>query len=269
MTLKVNFQIQEYIFRSFLEKSFLKNLSLEEHFIFIWFRSFGSLLFYLSFGHPAAIFLFTENPFETASFLTFSFQKRKKKNQTGSSDEILQWFHFRSRFQQEFWSNRNRKGWKKRADSASGMSELAAAGAALLAAVSNPNPCVKSSTPILNIQDCQKELLENQDITETNKTESSLNFLQNKNKPKQLQISNLAVPENDSISSSEDENDDLKEASETLTANDNRAKTLQPQSSLTAPSSSFSSNLKRSFTFPRHPLFNLTNNSEFWRIYVK
>ena len=90
------------------------------------------------------------------------------------------------------------------------MSELAAAGAALLAAVSNPNPCVKSSTPILNIQDCQKELLENQDITETNKTESSLNFLQNKNKPKQLQISNLAVPENDSISSSEDENDDLK-----------------------------------------------------------
>lgn len=142
------------------------------------------------------------------------------------------------------------------------MSELAAAGAALLAAVSNPNPCVKSSTPILNIQDCQKELLENQDITETNKTESSLNFLQNKNKPKQLQISNLAVPENDSISSSEDENDDLKEASETLTANDNRAKTLQPQSSLTAPSSSFSSNLKRSFTLPRHPLFNLTNNSE-------
>jgi hypothetical protein len=140
------------------------------------------------------------------------------------------------------------------------MSELAAAGAALLAAVSNPNPCVKSSTPILNIQDCQKELLENQDITETNKTESSLNFLQNKNKPK-LQISNLAVPENDSISSSEDENDDLKEASETLTANDNRAKTLQPQS-LTAPSSSFSSNLKRSFTLPRHPLFNLTNNSE-------
>ena len=139
------------------------------------------------------------------------------------------------------------------------MSELAAAGAALLAAVSNPNPCVKSSTPILNIQDCQKELLENQDITETNKTESS-NFLQ-KNKPK-FQISNLAVPENDSISSSEDENDDLKEASETLTANDNRAKTLQPQSSLTAPSSSFSSNLKRSFTLPRHPLFNLTNNSE-------
>ena len=140
------------------------------------------------------------------------------------------------------------------------MSELAAAGAALLAAVSNPNPCVKSSTPILNIQDCQKELLENQDITETNKTESS-NFLQNKNKPKQLQISNLAVPENDSISSSEDENDDLKEASEALTANDNRAKTLQPQS-LTAPSSSFSSSLKRSFTLPRHPLFNLTNNSE-------
>ena len=139
------------------------------------------------------------------------------------------------------------------------MSELAAAGAALLAAVSNPNPCVKSSTPILNIQDCQKELLENQDITETNKTESS-NFLQ-KNKPK-FQISNLAVPENDSISSSEDENDDLKEASEALTANDNRAKTLQPQSSLTAPSSSFSSNLKRSFTLPRHPLFNLTNNSE-------
>jgi hypothetical protein len=138
------------------------------------------------------------------------------------------------------------------------MSELAAAGAALLAAVSNPNPCVKSSTPILNIQDCQKELLENQDITETNKTESS-NFLQ-KNKPK-LQISNLAVPENDSISSSEDENDDLKEASEALTANDNRAKTLQPQS-LTAPSSSFSSSLKRSFTLPRHPLFNLTNNSE-------
>ena len=139
------------------------------------------------------------------------------------------------------------------------MSELAAAGAALLAAVSNPNPCVKSSTPILNIQDCQKELLENQDITETNKTESS-NFLQ-KNKPK-FQISNLAVPENDSISSSEDENDDLKEASEALTANDNRAKTLQPQSSLTAPSSSFSSSLKRSFTLPRHPLFNLTNNSE-------
>jgi len=138
------------------------------------------------------------------------------------------------------------------------MSELAAAGAALLAAVSNPNPCVKSSTPILNIQDCQKELLENQDITETNKTESS-NFLQ-KNKPK-LQISNLAVPENDSISSSEDENDDLKEASEALTANDNRAKTLQPQS-LTALSSSFSSSLKRSFTLPRHPLFNLTNNSE-------
>lgn len=143
------------------------------------------------------------------------------------------------------------------------MSELAAAGAALLAAVSSPNPCVKSShLPILN-QDCQKELLENQDITEeTNKTESSLNFLQ-KNKPKQLQISNLAVPENDSISSSEDENDDLKEASEeALTANDNRAKTLQPQSSLTAPSSSFSSSLKRSFTLPRHPLFNLTNNSE-------
>ena len=139
------------------------------------------------------------------------------------------------------------------------MSELAAAGAALLAAVSNPNPCVKSSTPILNIQDCQKEFLENQDITETNKTESS-NFLQ-KNKPK-FQISNLAVPENDSISSSEDENDDLKEASEALTANDNRAKTLQPQSSLTAPSSSFSSSLKRSFTLPRHPLFNLTNNSE-------
>lgn len=137
------------------------------------------------------------------------------------------------------------------------MSELAAAGAALLAAVSSPNPCVKSSISILN-QDCQTELLENQDITETNKTESS-NFLQ-KNKPK-LQISNLAVPENDSISSSEDENDDLKEASEALTANDNRAKTLQPQS-LTAPSSSFSSSLKRSFTLPRHPLFNLTNNSE-------
>ena len=47
----------------------------------------------------------------------------------------------------------------------------------------------------------------------------------------QLKISNLAVPENDSISSSEDENEDILPDATSEAANDFRAKTLQPQSS--------------------------------------
>lgn len=129
--------------------------------------------------------------------------------------------------------------------SASGMSELAAAGAALLAA---PNP-VK-----LNCHQDQVEVnqLENQIEAETD-------FFPELTSKAQLKISNLAVPENDSISSSEDENEDILPDATSEAANDFRAKTLQPQSS--APhSGGFSSSLKRSFTLPRHPLFNLTNS---------
>ena len=115
------------------------------------------------------------------------------------------------------------------------MSELAAAGAALLAA---PNP-------VKDYSDQESVILAKTEIKESD-------FLNAKAK------SNLAVPENDSISSSEDENDDVSQAlaSASEAVNDFRAKTLQPQTA--APS--FSSSLKRSFTLPRHPLFNLTNS---------
>ena len=101
--------------------------------------------------------------------------------------------------------------------SASGMSELAAAGAALLAA---PNP-VK-----LNCHQDQVEVnqLENQIEAETD-------FFPELTSKAQLKISNLAVPENDSISSSEDENEDILPDATSEAANDFRAKTLQPQSS--------------------------------------
>ena len=51
----------------------------------------------------------------------------------------------------------------------------------------------------------------------------------------QGKISNLAVPENDSISSSEDENEDVFPNATSEAASDFRAKTLQPKSS--APNS--------------------------------
>lgn len=91
------------------------------------------------------------------------------------------------------------------------MSELAAAGAALLAAPSLPLE--------------QHENLVNHE----------------------KEVNNLAVPENDSISSDSEEEDDR--------CNMDRAKTL-PQN----PPKSISSSLKRSLTLPRHTLFNLNKN---------
>lgn len=124
------------------------------------------------------------------------------------------------------------------------MSELAAAGAALLAA---PDP-VK-----LNCHQEQVEINQEQIKAETDF------FPEFQTSKSQGKISNLAVPENDSISSSEDENEDVFPNATSEAASDFRAKTLQPKSS--APNSGgFSSSLKRSFTLPRHPLFNLTNS---------
>ena len=98
------------------------------------------------------------------------------------------------------------------------MSELAAAGAALLAA---PDP-VK-----LN---CHQEQVEINQEEEQLKAETDY-FPELTLKSQQPKISNLAVPENDSISSSEDENEDVLPDATSETANDFRAKTLQPQSS--------------------------------------
>ena len=67
---------------------------------------------------------------------------------------------------------------------------------------------------------------------------------------KHLVSKNLAEPENDSISSSEDEEEPQNEQI-------NRAKTLQPGRNLQKIST-----LKRSFTLPRHPLFKLKMKAE-------
>ena len=102
------------------------------------------------------------------------------------------------------------------------MSELAAAGAAFL---------------------LEEEEIEN--IANNSIEESSKN-------------SHLAVPENDSISSSDDEDGfDVFEADE-LNNSTNKTKTLPPRASLMHNGIS---SLKRSFTLPRNPLINLTNTS--------
>lgn len=103
------------------------------------------------------------------------------------------------------------------------MSELAAAGAALLA-------------PALTFDDSGVE-----------KEDEELDNIVNRSIE-----ANLAVPENDSISSSsEEEEDDF----------DVKSQTLPPHQTLPGSKARFSSSIKRSFTLPRNPLMGLTNTS--------
>ena len=68
------------------------------------------------------------------------------------------------------------------------------------------------------------------------------------------------MPENDSISSSDEDDEDLDYFTENNdTKNDiHKTKTLPPRASLMQNGIS---SLKRSFTLPRNPLINLTNSS--------
>ena len=115
-----------------------------------------------------------------------------------------------------------------------GMSELAAAGAAFLA-------------PEL-LTDDQEEI------------ENIANHSLEESESLQSKKSHLAVPENDSISSSDDEDglsDVFDTTIESSQSGNNKTKTLPPRASLMHNGIS---SLKRSFTLPRNPLINLTNN---------
>lgn len=114
------------------------------------------------------------------------------------------------------------------------MSELAAAGAAFISTF--------SSEIDEKFQD------QDQDLIEENQSQDSSTK------------SHLAVPENDSISSSDEDDEDLDYFTENNdTKNDiHKTKTLPPRASLMQNGIS---SLKRSFTLPRNPLINLTNSS--------
>ena len=119
------------------------------------------------------------------------------------------------------------------------MSELAAAGAAFLA----PELLIDDQEEIENIANHSLEESENSSVSKKS--------------------SHLAVPENDSISSSDDEDglsdvfDTTLESSVLSSGTNNKNKTLPPRASLMQNGIS---SLKRSFTLPRNPLINLTNN---------
>ena len=116
------------------------------------------------------------------------------------------------------------------------MSELAAAGAAFI-----------STFP----SEIDEKFDQDQDLIEENQSQDSSTK------------SHLAVPENDSISSSDEDDEDLdsdftEENLDNAKNDINKTKTLPPRSNLMQNGIS---SLKRSFTLPRNPLINLTNSS--------